>query len=71
MNPDKRDTFRDILCLILKKIADDENIKNHLDFCKELGGIPVYKKPEEKLSSKLSTSSKENLNEVLMKEAAK
>ncbi len=44
MNPDKKDTFKDILCLILKKIANDENIKDHLDFCQELKGIPVYKK---------------------------
>ncbi len=34
MSPEKKDTFKDVLCLILKKIADDDNIKNHLDFCK-------------------------------------
>jgi hypothetical protein len=63
MAPDKKDTFKDLLCLILKKIADDDNIKDHLDFCKELTGIPVYKKAEEKPSSKISTtSSKESLN---------
>jgi hypothetical protein len=44
MQPEKKDSFKDIICLILKKIADDDNIKNHLDFCKELTGIPVYKK---------------------------
>ncbi len=58
MSPEKKDVFKDLLCLILKKIADDENITNHLDFCKELTGIPVYKKAEEKISSKLSTSSR-------------
>ncbi len=46
MNLDKKDTFKDILCLILKKIANDDNVKNHLEFCKELPGIPVYKKEE-------------------------
>lgn len=70
MAPEKKDAFKDVLCLILKKIADDDNIKDHLDLCQELTGIPVYKKAEEKSSSKISTtSSKENLNEVLMKEA--
>ena len=72
MAPDKKDTFKDLLCLILKKIADDDNIKDHLEFCKELAGIPVYKKAEEKPSSKISTtSSKESLNETLMREATK
>jgi CRISPR/Cas system CSM-associated protein Csm2 small subunit len=69
MAPEKKEAFKDVLCLILKKIADDDNVKDHLDFCQELQGIPVYKKSsDEKSSSKISTmSSKENLNEVLMK----
>lgn len=44
MAPEKKETFKDVLCLILKKIADDDNVKDHLDFCQELQGIPVYKK---------------------------
>lgn len=34
MHPDKKNAFKDVLCLILKKIADDENIKDHFEFCK-------------------------------------
>lgn len=34
MSPDKKESFKNVLCLILKKIADDDNITNHMDFCK-------------------------------------
>lgn len=74
MDTDKKQEFRDIICLILKDASKDENIKDHLSFCKELAGIPIYKtevQSTSNISSSLNSEMKEQLNEVLIAEAQK
>ena len=43
MDPTDRDKFRDVICKILKSMLNDDNIKDHMKLCKEVGGIPIYK----------------------------
>jgi hypothetical protein len=75
MDPEKRNEFREILCLILHSMTNDEHIKDPLVFCKELAGVPVYKQAEKKANTNISSSvmseERVSLNDVLIKEAQK
>lgn len=76
MEPGHKTEFRDILCLILKNLANDQHIKDHLVFCKELQGVPIYKAAADKktstnVSSSIASEERISLNEVLIREAQK
>ena len=74
----KKEEFKDLLCKVIHTVFDDEHVKDHKEFCKELSGIPVYKNPG---SSKISESShgskiggnkiSEEFNEMLIIQAQK
>jgi len=55
--------------LILKRLTNDENIKDHHVFCKELAGIPIYKsevKTNKNVSSNISSEGKKAINDILI-----
>lgn len=67
MEPEKKGEFKETLCLILKQLANDEHIKDHLAFCKELTGVPVYKLADSSatntnVSSSIASGERASLN---------